>query len=105
MNRFTPEELYEIFATVGEDGDLSCPIFSSHTEELKSVSKCLELAKEDQKALAQSLRLAKKALAQEMAEIATIEMELIDEQGQIEQLEDKKYELSSKLCRLMRNYI
>lgn len=105
MNRFTPDELYEIFLTVGDDGDLSCPVFSSHTEELQSVAKCLELAQEDQKALAQSLRLAKKALAQEIAEIESLQIALLKNEVEMIQLEDKKYDISSKLCRMMRNYI
>lgn len=105
MPRFTPEELYEIFSVVDQDGQLDCPIFASFIEESTGISKCLALSEEDKKAMQQALRLAKRALAQEIAEIEDLCTQSLSHPDLIDQRENKKDELNSKLYRLMRNYI
>ncbi|MEG0013989.1 MAG: hypothetical protein RR324_07895 [Cellulosilyticaceae bacterium] len=102
MNRFKPHELYEIFSVVEEDGVFDCPIFTSFSGELQAVDKCLALPDQDKKAMQQALRLAKKELSQEIAEL---ECCYTSRDNSSQNLQEQIDSMTSKLCKLMRNYI
>lgn len=102
MNRFKPHELYKIFSIVEEDGAFDCPIFTSFSGELQAVDKCLALSDHDKKAMQQALRLAKKELSQEIAEL---ECCYTSPDRTAHNLENQIDSMTSKLCKIMRNYI
>lgn len=105
MTRFTPEELYEIFLAVDDDGDFECPVFTAYIGESPAVAKCLNLEEEDRRAMKQSLRLAKKALVQEYVELQDMQTMSAMQSSVGTEPDERAYELTSELCRMMRNFI
>ena len=105
MTRFTPEELYEIFLAVDDDGDFECPVFTAYIGESPAVTKCLNLEEEDRRAMKQSLRLAKKALAQEYVELQDVQMMSAMQSSVETESNERVYQITSQLCRMMRNFI
>lgn len=102
MNRFKPHELYEIFSVVEKDGAFDCPIFTSFSGELQGVDKCLALPEHDKKAMQQALRLAKRELSQEIAELGCC---YTSHNKSSQTLQDQIDSMTSKLCKIMRNYV